>query len=151
MTDRKRKEREAEIVRLDLQLLLHAIDNTTATCDDHHRKYEQRNARIRYYSNTYGTEALARLNELRDEARNKFWGRTQELREAAGIKDTDEVRLYGEMLSYYRDRLNEANDIGDVLCYTLDKFTDRHPEYAAEIEALIDYRENHLEDNEKCI
>lgn len=82
MTDRKRKEREAEIVRLDLQLLLHAIDHTTATCDDHHRKYEQRNALIRYYSNTYGTEALARLNELRDEARDKFWGRTQELREA---------------------------------------------------------------------
>ena len=62
-----------------------------------------------------------------------------------------QLQLYRGALRYYRDQLNEARDVAEILSYAIDIFTDRHPEYAAEIGALIDYREHHLEDNEKCI
>lgn len=59
-----------------------------------------------------------------------------------------QVRLYRGALRYYREQLNEANDIGNVLCYAIDTFTGRHPEHAAELKELIDYSESHLEDDE---
>lgn len=59
-----------------------------------------------------------------------------------------QVRLYRQALRYYRDQLNEANDIGNVLCSAIDTFTDRHPEHAAEIKELIDYWESTPEDDE---
>ena len=58
------------------------------------------------------------------------------------------VRLYRQALRYYRDQLNEAEDIGNVLCNAIDTFTDRHPEHAAEIKELIDYWESTPEDDE---
>ena len=57
-----------------------------------------------------------------------------------------QIRLYRGALRYY---LNEARDVADILSYAIDMFTDRHPEYAEEIKTLIDYRENHLEDDEE--
>lgn len=60
-----------------------------------------------------------------------------------------QVRLYRQALSYYRDQLNEANDIGNVLCSAIDTFTARHPEHAAEIKELIDYWESTPEDDEE--
>ena len=59
-----------------------------------------------------------------------------------------QVRLYRQALRYYRDQLNEANDIGNVLCSVIDTFTDRHPEHAEEIKELIDYWESTPEDDE---
>lgn len=59
-----------------------------------------------------------------------------------------QVRLYRGALRYYRDQLNEANDIGNVLCSAIDTFTDRHPEHAAEIKELIDYWESTPEDDD---
>lgn len=60
-----------------------------------------------------------------------------------------QIQLYREALRYYRVQLNEARDATDILSYAIDMFTDRHPEYAEEIKTLIDYRENHLEDDEE--
>lgn len=153
--DRERQELEAEIMRLDLQLLVYARDHDIPG-DDYYRKYVRRNAMIWDYGKTYGTEAQGRLREMLDDAREKFRARAQELKEAAGIKDTDEVgelrkqvRLYREALENYRDLLNEARDEAGVLSCAIDRFTYYHPECAEEIKALIDDVENHQEDDEE--
>ena len=143
MTDiQERLEREAEIMRLDLQLFMYAGYHDIPD-DDYYRKYMLRNAMIWDYGKTYGTEAQERLREMLDVAREKFQARAQELMEDAGIKDTDEVgelrkqvQLYSEALRYYWDRLAEATDKADTLSYALETFTARHPEHAAEINAL---------------
>lgn len=157
--ERERRERETEIVQIDLQLLAYAR-NHAAPGDDYYRKYAQRNAMIWDYGKTYGTEAQGRLRELLDDAREKFLARAQELREAVGIKDTDEagelrkqVRPYNSevlryYLRYYRDKLKEARDEAATLIYALDTFINRHPEYAEEIYTLIDISENDLEDDD---
>lgn len=80
--DRERKEREAEIMRHDLQLLMYARNHATPD-DDYCRKYMRRNAMIWDYGNTYGTEAQAHLREMLDEARKKFLARVHELEEVA--------------------------------------------------------------------
>lgn len=156
---RERRERETEIVQLDLRLFVYAR-NHAAPGDDYYRKYVQRNAMILDYGKTYGTEAQKRLREMLDEAREKFLARAQELEEAAGIKDTDEVgelrkqvRPYNSevlryYLRYYRDKLTEARDEAAALIYALDTFTDRHPEHADEIKELIGYWEGYLEDDD---
>lgn len=119
--DRERQEREAEIIRLDLQLLLHAIDHTTPG-DDYSRKYVQRDAMIQDYGKTYGTKAQERLREMRDEARDKFWGRAQELREAVGIKDTGEAgELRKQVADFYRMNNQKADQIHDIKRRILDE------------------------------
>ena len=157
--DRERQERETEIVQLDLQLFAYAKNHDTPG-DDYYRKYVRRNAMILDYGKTYGTEAQKRLREMLDDAREKFTARAQELEEAAGIKDTDEVeglrkqvRPYNSevlryYLRYYRDKLTEARDEAATLIYALDTFIDRHPEHADEIKELIGYWEGYLEDDE---
>lgn len=155
MTDiQERQEREAEIVRLELQLFAYARNHDTPG-DDYYRKYVRRNAMILDYGKTYGTDAQARLKKTLDDAREKFLARAQELEETADIKDTDEVeelrkqvRLYREALRYYRDQLNDARDKAGILSYAIDIFTDRHPEYSAELKELIDHCESALEDDE---
>lgn len=63
-----------------------------------------------------------------------------------------QVQLHRRTLRHYRDQLNDANDIGNVLCNVIDTFTYRHPEHAAEIKELIDYWESTPEeDDEECI
>lgn len=83
MTDmQERLEREAEIMRLDLQLLAYAR-NRAIPDDDYHRKYVQRNAMIWDYGKTYGTEAQELLRKTLDDAREKLLTRAQELEETA--------------------------------------------------------------------
>lgn len=122
MTDKQeRQEREAEIMRLDLQLLLHARDHATPD-DDYHRAYVQRNAMIWDYGKTYGTKAQERLREMLDEAREKFLARAQELEEAAGIKDTDEVgELRKQVTEFYRMNNQKADQIHDIKRRILDE------------------------------
>lgn len=159
--DKERRERETEIVQIDLQLFAYARNHDTPD-DYYYRMYAQRNAMIWDYGTTYGTKAQERLRELLDDAREKFKARAQELEETADIKDTDEVgelrkqvRLYREALKHYRDQLNEAEDEAGILSYALDTFTERHPEYAEEIKELteymkelIEFMESPLEDDE---
>lgn len=122
--ERERREREAEIMRLDLQLFMYARDHDTPG-DDYYRKYVRRNAMIWDYGKTYGTEAQERLRELLDDAREKFRARAQELREAAGIKDTDDTDEVGELrkqvADFYRMNNQKADQIHDIKRRILDE------------------------------
>lgn len=119
--DRERQERETEIVQLDLQLLAYARNHATPG-DDYYRKYVRRNAMILDYGKTYGTEAQARLRELLDDAREKFTARAQDLEEAAGIKDTDEVEeLRKQVADFYRMNNQKADQIHDIKRRILDE------------------------------
>lgn len=69
--DRERREREAEIVQLDLQLFAYARKQRYTLGDKFYRKFAQRNAMILDYGKTYGTEAQERLREKLDDARTK--------------------------------------------------------------------------------
>lgn len=119
--DRERREREAEIMRIDLQLFAYARNHATPD-DDYYRTYVQRNAMILDYGKTYGTEAQERLREMLDEAREKFLARAQELEEAAGIKDTDEVEeLRKQVADFYRMNNQKADQINDIKRRILDE------------------------------
>ena len=80
--DRERKEREAEIVQIDLQLFVYARTHDTMG-EDYYRKYALLNALILDYGKTYGTKAQERLKELMDDVRDKFLARVHELEEGA--------------------------------------------------------------------
>ena len=119
--DQERQELEAEIMRLDLQLLVYTRDHDIPG-DDYYRKYVQRNAMIWNYGKTYGTEAQERLREMLDEAREKFQARAQELAETAGIEDTDEAgELRKQVADFYRMNNQKADQIHDIKRRILDE------------------------------
>lgn len=80
--DRERREREIEIVQIDLQLCAYARNHDTLG-EDYFRKYALLNALIFDYGKTYGTKAQERLKELMDDVRDKFLARVHELEETA--------------------------------------------------------------------
>ena len=122
--DRERQEMEAEIMRLDLQLFMYARDHDTPD-DDYHRKYVRRNAMIWDYGKTYGKEAREHLREMLDDAREKFLARAQELKEAAGIKETDDTDEVGELRKQVADFHKLSNEkayqINDIKRRILDE------------------------------
>lgn len=119
--DRERQEREAEIMRLDLQLFMYARDHDTPD-DDYHRKYVRRNAMIWDYGKTYGKEAREHLREMLDDAREKFLARAQELEKTAGIKDIDEVEeLRKQVADFHRMNNQKADQIHDIKRRILDE------------------------------
>lgn len=122
MTDiQERQEREAEIMRLDLQLFAYARNHDTPD-DGYHRTYVQRNAMIWDYGKTYGKEAREHLREMLDDAREKFLARAQELEKAAGIKDTDEVEeLRKQVADFHRMNNQKADQIHDIKRRILDE------------------------------
>lgn len=119
--DRERQEREAEIMRLDLQLFAYARNHDTPD-DDYHRTYVQRNGMIWDYGKTYGKEAREHLREMLDDAREKFMARAQELEATAGIKGTDEVEeLRKQVADFYRMNNQKADQIHDIKRRILDE------------------------------
>lgn len=50
-----------------------------------------------------------------------------------------QILRYRGALRYYWDRLAEVTDKADTLSCALDRFTERHPEYAEEIKEIIEY------------
>lgn len=90
--DRERRERETEIVQIDLELFMYARRQRYTLGDKFYRKFALRNAMILDYGKTYGTEAQERLRKKMDDVREKFLARAQELEEAAGVKDTEEEK-----------------------------------------------------------
>lgn len=109
--------------------------------------YIQQGQLLRQYREKYGPEAEYQLRDQLAEARRAY--AEQHEAEDKRIRDLEkQVRLYREALRYYRDQLNEARDEAGILSYAIDIFTDRHPEYSAELEELIDHCENALEDDE---
>lgn len=79
--DRERKEREAEIMRIDLYLFVYARNHDTVN-EDYCRMYMHRNAMILDYGKTYGTKALERLREMLDDGRKKLLARMREIERA---------------------------------------------------------------------
>lgn len=119
--ERERRERETEIVQLDLQLFACARDHDTPD-DDYHRTYVRRNAMIWDYGKTYGTKAQKRLRELLDDAREKFKARAQELEAAGGIKETDEVgEPQKQVADFYQMNNRKAVQICDIKRCILDE------------------------------
>lgn len=68
---RERRERETEIVQIDLELFMYARKQRYTLGDKFYRKFALRNAMILDYGKTYGTKAQERLRELMDDARTK--------------------------------------------------------------------------------
>ena len=68
---RERRERETEIVQIDLELFMYARKQRYTLGDKFYRKFALRNAMILDYGKTYGTEAQERLREKLDDARTK--------------------------------------------------------------------------------
>ena len=68
---RERRERETEIVQIDLELFMYARKQRYTLGDKFYRKFALRNAMILDYGKTYGTEAQARLRKKLDDARTK--------------------------------------------------------------------------------
>lgn len=148
--DRERQELEAEIMRIDLQLLVYARYHVTPD-DDYHRKYVQRNAMIWDYGKTYGTEAQERLREMLDEAREKFLARAQELEETAGIKDTDEVEeLRKQVADFYRMNNLKADQIHDIKRRILDELYNF--QVLELLDVLLELQKKHKKENdEECL
>lgn len=89
--DRERREREAEIMRIDLELLVYVRNHDTIN-DDYSRAYMLRNAMILDYGKTYGTKAQEHLREMLDVARKKFLARVHELEEILAKNETGRKR-----------------------------------------------------------
>lgn len=148
MTDiQERQELADKIKQYDLNLLV--LSRGKSTPDEEFRAaYLQRGILLRQYRGKYGQEAEYQLRDQLDEARKAYVAQYYEA-EDKRIRDLEkQVRLYREALKYYRDQLNEARDVAGILSYAIDIFTDRHPEYSAELKELIDHCESALEDDE---
>lgn len=147
MTDiQERQELADKIKQYDLNLL--SISRVKNTPDEEFRAaYLQRSDLLRQYRNKYGLEAEYQLRDQLYGARKAYVAQYEA--EDKRIRDLEkQVRLYREALRYYRDQLNEAGDEAGILSYAIDIFTDRHPEYSAELKELIDHCESALEDDE---
>lgn len=147
MTDiEERQELADKIKQYDLNLL--AVSRGKSTPDEEFRAaYLQRCDLLRQYRNKYGLEAEYQLRDQLYGARKAYVAQYEA--EDKRIRDLEkQVRLYREALRYYRDQLNEARDEAGILSYAIDIFTDRHPEYSAELKELIDHCESALEDDE---
>lgn len=142
----ERRELEDEIKQCDLNML--AMSRDKIDPDDVFRTfYLQRSYLLRQYRNKYGLEAEYQLRDQLYGARKAYVAQYEA--EDKRIRDLEkQVRLYREALEYYRDQLNEARDKAGILSYAIDIFTDRHPEYSAELKELIDHCESALEDDE---
>lgn len=148
--DRERQEREAEIMRLDLQLFMYARDHDTPG-DDYYRKYVQRNAMIWDYGKTYGTDAQERLREMLDDAREKFKARAQELKETAGIKETDDTDEVGELrkqvADFYKLSNEKAYQINDIKRRILDELYN-FPALEL-LDVLLELQKKHKKENDE--
>ena len=147
MTDlQERQELADKIKQCDLNML--ALSRGKNTPDEEFRAaYLQRCDLLRQYRSKYGLEAEYQLRDQLYGARKAYLAQYEA--EDKRIRDLEkQVRLYREALRYYRDQLNDARDEAGILSYAIDIFTDRHPEYSAELQELIDHCESALEDDE---
>ena len=146
MTDiEERQELADKIKERDLNLFRLARDKNEPD-EEFRAAYIQRGQLLSQYREKYGREAEEQLRDQLYEARRAY--AEQYEAEDKRIRDLEkQMRLYREALRYYRDQLNEARDEAGILSYAIDIFTDRHPEYSAELKELIDHCESALEDD----
>ena len=141
----ERQELADKIKQYDLNLFRLAR-NKNEPDEEFRAAYIQRGQLLSQYRSKYGLEAEYQLRDQMYEARRAY--AEQYEAEDKRIGDLEkQVRLYREALRYYRDQLNDARDEAGILSYAIDIFTDRHPEYSAELKELIDHCENALEDD----
>lgn len=142
--DRERQELADAIKECDLDLFNITRDKTEPD-EEFRATYLQRGIMLRQYRKKYGQKAEEQLRDQLDEARRAY--AEQYEAEKNREKLEKQVHLYREALQYYREQLNEARDVAEILSYAIDIFTDRHPEYAEEILALIDISKDDLEED----
>ena len=118
--DRERKEREAEIMRIDLQLFVYARNHANPD-DDYCRMYMQRNAMILDYGKTYGTEAQERLREMLDEARTKLLARMHEFEKEAGTDKMTESEIK-QISEDYRAEIERLKQIIEIKDKQIDEY-----------------------------
>ena len=146
--DRERQELEARIK--DYNMTLFAISKGENEPDKGERfrvTYLKRCELLKQYREKYGKEAEDQLRDQLEEARKAYEAQYEAERNREKLEK--QLHLYRGALRYYRDQLNEATDKADILSYALEIFTERHPEYADEIEGLIEHSTNILEDDEE--
>lgn len=150
--DRERKEREAEIMRIDLQLFVYARNHATPD-DVYCRMYMQRNAMILDYGKTYGTKAQERLREMLDEARTKLVARMHEFEEEAGTdkmtesdykKNYEDYRAEIERLNKLIERLNKLIEVKDEISEIKDKQISEYKKIIEVQEKQIYMQEQHI-------
>ncbi len=145
--DRERQELETRITQIDLQLFAYARDHD-APDDGYYRMYVQRNAMIREYGETYGTKAQDRLRQWLADAREKYQERAQELRETAGIKDTDEAgELRKQVADFYRMNNQKADQINDIKRRILDELYN-FPTLEL-LDVLLELQKKHKKENDE--
>lgn len=113
--DRERKEREAEIMRIDLELFAYAKNTRYTLGDKFYRKFALRNAMILDYGKTYGTEAQERLREMLDEAHTKLVARMHGMEEEEGTDKMTEsyIKQISEDYRAEIERLKQIIEIKD--------------------------------------
>lgn len=121
--DRERKEREAEIMRIDLELFAYAKNTRYTLGDKFYRKFALRNALILDYGKTYGTEAQERLREKLDEARTKLQASMHGMEENEGtdkMTESDYKKNYDDYRAEI-ERLNKLIEVKDEIIEIKDK------------------------------
>lgn len=144
--DRNRQELAGKIKEHDLNLFRLARAKNEPD-EEFRAAYIQQGQLLRQYREKYGREAEEKLRDQLYEARRAY--AEQYEAEKNREKLEKQVHLYREALQYYREQLTEARGVAEILSYVIDIFTDRHPEYAEEILALIDISKDDLEEDEE--
>ena len=113
--DRERKEREAEIMRIDLELFAYAKNTRYTLGDKFYRKFAQLNALILDFGKTYGTEAQERLREKLDTARTKLLARMHGMEEEEATDKMTEsyIKQISEDYRAEIERLKQLIEIKD--------------------------------------
>ena len=119
--DRKRKEREAEIMRIGLDLFAYAKNTRYTLGDKFYRKFAQLNALILDLGKTYGTEAQERLREKLDVARDKLLARMYGMEEE---ERTDKMtESYIKQISEdYRAEIERLKQIIEIKDKQIDEY-----------------------------
>lgn len=119
--DRERKERETEIVQIDLDLFAYAKNTRYTLGDKFYRKFAQLNALILDFGKTYGTEAQERLREKLDVARDKLLARMHGMEEE---ERTDKMtESYIKQISEdYRAEIERLKQIIEIKDKQIDEY-----------------------------
>lgn len=119
--DRERKEREAEIMRIYLELFAYAKNTRYTLGDKFYRKFALRNALILDYGKTYGTKAQERLREKLDEARTKLQARMHGMEEEEGTDKMTESYIK-QISEDYRAEIERLKQIIEIKDKQIDEY-----------------------------
>lgn len=119
--DRERKEREAEIMRIDLELSAYAKNTRYTLGDKFYRKFAQLNALILDFGETYGTGAQKRLLEKLDVARDKLLARMHGMEEEEATDKMTESYIK-QISEDYRAEIERLKQIIEIKDKQIDEY-----------------------------